>query len=143
MKTTNNQEVIHAYGHKNILATHKTTIEFTKDKHLTKNGTCIIAVAANKSLAELNDNFKKNLKKDGSKLTIIIEVNGLSNKIMADCFPEVLFTNTKDMVIRKSEYISDRTLAIRANKAACDLDSDLVNKLKNPKERVKITLIIN
>ncbi|HUU89455.1 MAG TPA: DUF371 domain-containing protein [Candidatus Glassbacteria bacterium] len=143
MKTTNNQEVIHAYGHKNILATHKTTIEFTKDKHLTKNGTCIIAVAANKSLAELNDNFKKNLKKDGSKLTIIIEVNGLSNKIMADCFPEVLFTNTKDMVIRKSEYISDRTLAIRANKAACDLDSHLVDKLKNPKERVKITLIIN
>ena len=35
-----------AYGHKNILATHKTTIEFTKDKELSLKGNCIVGVRA-------------------------------------------------------------------------------------------------
>ena len=37
-----------------------------------------------------------------------------------------------DMVVRKSGYICGRTLAINADKAACDLSRALVEKLKNP-----------
>jgi len=32
-------------------------------------------------------------------------------------------------------------LAIRADKAACDLSRELIEKLKNPQQKVKITLI--
>jgi hypothetical protein len=137
------KEVILAQGHKNIQATHKTTLEITKDRQLSKNGNCIIAVAANKSLNELSDEFRKRLRKKNSKITIIIEANGLFEELTAKGFPELILTNTKDMVIRKSDYICDRTIAIKANKAACDLSSNLVKKLKDPKKRVKITLIIN
>jgi hypothetical protein len=45
-------------------------------------------------------------------------------------------------VIRKSDYISNRTLAIRSDKAAQDLSRDLVQKLKNPKQKAKITLVV-
>jgi len=137
------QEVILALGNKNILSTHRTTIEVTKDKKLTKNGNCIVAVAADKSVTDLSEEFKKRLKKKNSKLTIIIEVNGFSDKVTAKGCSELALTNTKDIVIRKSDYICNRTLAIKANKAACDLSTDLVNKLKNPKEKIKITLIID
>jgi len=143
VKKSNIQEVIFALGHKNILSTHRTTLEFTKDKNITKNGNCIVAVAADKSVTDLSEEFKKRLKKNNSKLTIIIEVNGFSDKVTAKGCPELALTNIKDIVIRKSEYICDRTLAIKANKAACDLSTDLVNKLKNPKEKIKITLIID
>jgi hypothetical protein len=43
--TSEIKEVIFAQGHENILATHKTTLEFTKDKRLSKKGDCIVAVA--------------------------------------------------------------------------------------------------
>ncbi len=35
-----------AQGHPNILATHKTTLEITKDTEVTGEGGCIIAVKA-------------------------------------------------------------------------------------------------
>jgi hypothetical protein len=130
------KEVILAHGHENILATHKTTLEITKDTQLSKNGNCIVAVAANKSLNELSDEFRKRLRKKNSKITIIIEANGLFEELLT-------LANTKDMVIRKSDYICDRTLAIKASKSACDLSSNLVKKLRDPKEIVRITLIIN
>jgi hypothetical protein len=43
--------------------------------------------------------------------------------------------------VRKSDYISNRTLAIRADKAACDLKRLLAKELRNPKQKVKITMI--
>jgi hypothetical protein len=143
VEKNSNQEVILAHGHENILATHKTTIEFTKDTHLSKKGDCIVAVASDKSLNELSDEFKTRLRKNNSKLTIIIEVNGLANKIKAKGAAILPLTNTKDIVIRKSDYICNRTLAIKANKAACDLSAGLIKKLRDPKKRVKITLIVS
>ncbi len=46
---------------------------FTKEKHLSKTGDCIIAVAADKSAGDLSQAFKDNLRKPNAKLTIIIE----------------------------------------------------------------------
>jgi hypothetical protein len=138
----NNQEVIEAYGHENVLATHKNTIEFTKEKNLSIKGNCIVAVSSNKSVSELSEEFKRRLRKKEATLIIIIEVDGLLDKIIAKGSSKLSLTNNKDMVIRKSEYICNRTLAIKANKAASDLSKQLIDKLRNPKKRVKITLLI-
>jgi hypothetical protein len=72
-----------------------------------------------------------------------MEVDGIIDKIIAEGSPNLPLTNSKDIVIRKSDYICNRTLAINANKAACDLSSNLVEKLKDPKKIVKIILLIN
>ena len=50
----------HAYGHPNILGTHKTTLEFTKDEDLTSNGNCIIGVKADFELSRLKEFIEKN-----------------------------------------------------------------------------------
>jgi len=129
------------YGHRNIQATHKTTLEITKDKHLTKRGDCIVAVAADRALSDLSAEFKETLRKTNAKLTITIEVDGITEQINAQGSPNLILAHPSDLVVRKSDYVCNRTLAIRADKAACDLSRELIEKLKNPQQKVKITLI--
>ena len=133
-------EVIFGYGHENIQATHKTTFEFTKETHLSKKGDCILAVATDKALADLSGEFKEKLCKANSKLTILIEANGIIDKVNAHGSQQLILTHPTDMVIRKSDYVCNRTLAVHADKAAQDLSRALVEKLKDPKQKVKITL---
>ena len=59
----------HAYGHPNILATHKTTLEFTKDSELSLKGDCIVGVKADFDLNEIKK-FVKNLKSNQIKIII-------------------------------------------------------------------------
>jgi hypothetical protein len=124
-------------------ATHKTTLEFTKDKHLTKKGDCIVTVAADKALADLNADFKEKLQKTDAKLTITIEADGISERVNAEGSPKLILTHPTDIVVRKSDYVCSRTLAVHADKAACDLSRDLVEKLRDPEQKVKITVVVH
>lgn len=142
MPTRDISEIIFGYGHENIRATHKTTLEFTKEKHLTKKGDCIIAVAADKGLADLSREFKENLQKPNAKLTILIEAGGITEQVHACGSQQLVLSHPTDVVIRKSSYLCARTLAICANKAADDLSRELVKKLENPNQKVKITLAV-
>ena len=47
-----------------------------------------------------------------------------------------------EIVVRKSGYICSRTLAVKADKASADLSRGLIEKLKNPAQKVKITLAV-
>ena len=134
------KDEIFANGHKNIAATHLTTLEITKEVHLSRRGDCIIAVAADKSLADLSEEFKESLRKSSAKLTLIIEANGITAQINAYGSSKLTLTHPSDMVVRKSSYIDDRTLAINADKAAAGLPRKLVEKLRNPKQKVRIIL---
>jgi hypothetical protein len=133
-------EVILAFGHENIRAIHRTTLEIIKASHLSKEGTCIIAVSANKALADLSSRFKETMRSKSAKLTLLIEAGKATELLNALGSPRLILTHPTDMVIRKSDYICNRTLAIKANKAAADLSRAIVAELKNPRERVKITL---
>jgi hypothetical protein len=137
------KECVVASGHTNILATHPATIMFTKDKDLSETGDCIVAVAADKAVADLSQQFKDALRKTNSKLTITIEVDGLQEQIIAFGSPKLILTHSTDMVIRKSNYVCSRTLAIHADKAASDLSRELVQKLKRDKQKAKITLTVS
>jgi hypothetical protein len=135
-------ETIMAFGHSNIQAIHPSTLMFTKEKHLTETGDCIIAVAADKAVADLNPKFKEKLKNPDSKLTILLEAGGLTQIIHAAGSAKLVLTHPTDSVIRKSDYISDRTLAVNADKSSLDLPREFVDKLKNSKRKINITLIL-
>jgi hypothetical protein len=140
---TDTEEVVFGYGHENIRATHRTTLEFTKDKHLSKKGDCIIAVAADKALADLSPRFKENLRKPNAKLTILVEADGIAEQVQAYGAQQLILSHPTDAVIRKGDYVCGRTLAVHADKTANDLSRELVEKLKNPKQKVKITLMVH
>ncbi len=142
MSAKETRENIVAFGHKNIQAIHPSTLMFTREKYLSKTGDCVVGVAADKAVADLNQEFKEKLKKPNAKLTIIIEAEGLTEQINASGSPKLILTHPTDMVIRKSDYVCDRTLAIRADKSANDLPRELLEKLKNPRQKVNITLVL-
>ena len=142
MGSTKVQEVLFGRGHENIEATHRTTFEFTKNQHLSKKGTCIVAVAIDKNLVNLSSKFKENLRKKNSKLEILIEAGGTVERIRAQGFPKLLLSHSTDIVVRTSNFVSDRTLAINANKAANDLSRVFVEKLRSSEQEVKITLTV-
>jgi hypothetical protein len=135
-------ETILAFGHSNIQATHKLTLEITKEAELSERGDCIIAVSANKSMTDLSSEFKENLRKETAKITILIEVGDIVEAVNALGSPRLILTHPTDIVVRKSNYICSRTLAIQADKAACDLSRDLVRRLRNPKQKVKVKLTV-
>jgi hypothetical protein len=47
-----------------------------------------------------------------------------------------------EIVGRRSTYISERTLMIRADKAACDISRDLVSALKSAAARVRVEMTV-
>lgn len=110
------------HGHENILATHSRTVEFTKDDGLTKNGDCILGVKADFELEEL----KKFL--GCKRVTITITVANLSETITAT--PNPKFSSNHELVIRLGEFDSERTFAVRADRAASWFDRQLVYALK-------------
>ena len=142
MSAKKTRENIVAFGHENIQAIHPSTLMFTKEKHLSKTGDCVVGVASDKAVADLSQTFKETLRKPNAKLTIIIEAGGLTEQINAFGSPKLILTNPTDMVIRKSDYICNRTLAIRADKSANDLPRELVEKLKNSRQKVNLTLVL-
>ena len=142
MHTSEIKEVIFAHGHKNILARHKTTLEFTKDQRLSKKGDCIVAVAADKALTDLSDEFREKMRNNNAKLTIIIEAGDIIEQVNAQGYEQLKLAHPTEIVIRKSDYVCSRTLAVHADKAAQDLSRELVQKLKNSKQKVKITLVV-
>lgn len=135
-------EVIEARGHENVQSTHKTTLEITKKTSLTKRGDCVIAVNATKGAADLHPKFKTAASSEDARITIKIEAGGEEEVIEAWGSPRLTFTHLTDLVVRKSDYICGRTLALRADKAAKDLSRRLVEKLRNPNQKVKISLTV-
>lgn len=135
-------DIVYARGHPNILATHKTTFEITKEEHLTKRGDCIIGVRANKSVLDLNPNLKKLIKIPNSRITVMLELNDIIEEVHGMGDPRLTLDNPTSIVIRKSNYISDRTLMIYADKAAIDIRRDLIELLRNADSLLKITIIV-
>jgi len=135
-------QIIYARGHENIQSSNRTTFETTKETFLTKRGDCIIAVGANKGAADLNPRFKEAARNERARMTITIEAGDEVETVNAWGSHQLSFTHSADLVVRKSDYVCGRTLAIRADKAARDLSRKLVEKLRNPTQKVKITLTV-
>ena len=115
-------------GHKNVLSTHTKSFEFTKDKELTLTGDCIVGVDANFSFDKKIVNFQN--------IKIEISCGDLKDVINAKVNPN--FNHESEIVIRKSNFISERTLGINADKSANDLNRELINKLKDPDVKANV-----
>ncbi|MFH8080370.1 MAG: DUF371 domain-containing protein [Candidatus Aenigmatarchaeota archaeon] len=134
-------EEIVAQGHPLISAKHKTTIEITKENFLTKNGDCIIGINANKACFDLSKKTKNILLK-GKMIRFVFQANDMSDELVAFGSKNLLLSNKTSIVIRKSSFIDDRTIAIKSNKAACEIKRELIKELKNPNTKLIIRLIV-
>ncbi|MEA3229726.1 MAG: DUF371 domain-containing protein [archaeon] len=137
------KEEFFIFGHENVASTHPTTVEFTKDNHLGRNGDCILGVSATKSFSDFSDKFKKKIRSDKAKIVVEIEAYGVVDKICGLGHPELSLSDTEDMVIRKSDFVCGRTLCIHSDKAAADVDRRIVGFLKKQGARAKVTIYVS
>ncbi|NAZ27378.1 MAG: DUF371 domain-containing protein [Thermogladius sp.] len=124
------RETIRARGHPNIKATHRTTIEVTREDYLTERGDCIIGVSADKAARDLSDSFKEIARRHDAVIVVRLLAGDLSEVILAEGHPGLVFGDGKRIIIRKSSFIEPATIGVRANKAAGDLNRDLVEYLR-------------
>jgi hypothetical protein len=136
------EETVWAFGHPNISAIHPTTLMFSKDLHVSKSGDCIVAVSADKSTKDFSKKFKNALREPNARLSVLIEAGNLKEKIQASGSTNLILTHPTDIVIRKSGYICNRTIAIYADKASSDISRELVKKLKEPQQKIKVTITV-
>ncbi|MFU8653884.1 DUF371 domain-containing protein [Methanotorris formicicus] len=122
--------VIYAKGHENIRGLHKTTLEITKEMHLTPKGDCIIGVSADKSMQDFPEEFKEKIRKS-KKIIVEIEVEGIKDVVIGRGDERLILNHPTDIVIRKSDFICPRTLMIKADKGAKDINREIIEKLKN------------
>ena len=120
-------------GHKNIRSNHQKTIEITKESHLTPRGDCIVGVNATSSCADLPLELKEKLKNPDSKINFSICVGDHEFLLEGRGHPELILSHAEDIVIRKSDFICPRTLAIKCDKASDLLPRDMVTLLQDPK----------
>jgi len=131
------KEMITARGHENIVARDETCFEITTNKDPGGEDS-VIAVRANKGCKTLRDDFKAAVK-SASKMFITIEAGGVVENIIAYGSPALRLTDTNEIVVRKSDLIDGKTVAILADKSANEFSKALKEELKNPKTEVKIT----
>jgi hypothetical protein len=93
-------------------------------------------------MSDLSVEFKEKLIEENTRLTILIEAGGIAETVIAYGSAHLTLGHPTEMVVRKSNYICSRTLAIKADKSSADLSRDLVDKLKDPAQKVKITLTV-
>ena len=128
-------------GHKNVSSMHKSTFEITKDLEIGPTADCIIGVAMDNSMNDFPDEFKSKIANKNTKITVILETEHGHDEIIGFGHVDLTLTHPTDIVCRTSEYVCPRTLMINANKAAKDLDLNLIEDLKNEKE-MEVTIIL-
>ena len=129
-------------GHENIRSNHQKTIEITKESSLTPRGDCIVGVSATSSCSDLPQEIKDKLRDPDSKVTFSISVNTHQFTIVGSGHPDLILTHKEDIVLRKSDFICPRTIAVKCDKASDLLPREMVSLLQNPKTQGTFTIIV-
>ncbi len=124
---------IRTKGHKNVTSLHKSTFEITKDVEIGPTADCIIGTSMDKSMFDFPQEFKDKIADSNTKITVILDTENGHDEIVGFGHENLILTHPTDIVARTSTYTCSRTLMIKADKSARDLDSDLIDDLKNEK----------
>ena len=127
-------------GHINIRSTHKKTIEITKETELTPRGDCIVGVGATCGCADIPKELKNHIHTPNAQIKCIIVVNDLEFVIRGTGNPELALTHQNDIVLRKSNFVCPRTLAVQCDKSSDDISQEMLTCLQNPYTKGVLTI---
>lgn len=134
------KDVVEFRGHPMVRSTHPTTVEVTTEEYLTEQGDCIIGVGADKGCGQLDPEVREMLRREGSKVKVSIVAGGHTFAINARGDPRLVLTHPHDIVVRKSEFISDRTLAVGADASSIDIPRNIIRILRDPAARGRMEI---
>lgn len=126
------RDTIAFHGHPLVSASHPTTIEITTEDRLTKEGDCIVGVSADRGCAGLDSAVKDRIRAGSSHVLLRLVVGSDSFEVKARGDPRLSLTHPHDIVVRKSDFVSDRTIAVRADAASRDIPRRMIAALRRP-----------
>src|SRR3989475_6411583 len=132
--------IFHAYGHPAILSTHPSTLEITTTNELTRRGDCIVAVKSCSAVRNLPEDLKRVLSSSSGKGRLALRVGPFEFTVEGRGDPRLTFLHDTDLVVRKSAFISDRTLMIHADKSSIDIPRNMVRMLQDQNNRVIVEI---
>ena len=141
--TEQSQFTLTAYGHGNIRATHSSTFEITMEPSLSLQGDCIVGVNASHGAQHLNTLLGDALRHPNAQILTHLSNGVITERILGFGSPKLTLMSPLSLVWRTSEFIDERTIAIRCDKAAKDLDRQLIESLQNPDIRLQVALVIS
>ncbi len=118
-------------GHQNVKSLHKSTFEITMDDEIGPTADCIIGTSADNSMMNFPREFKDKIANSNTKIQVILDSENGHDVITGWGHEDLTLTHPKDIVCRTSDFTCSRTLMIKSDKAARDLDSSLIEDLKN------------
>jgi len=130
------QEIIYCRGHPLVIGNHPTTFEITTEGHLTKNGNCIIGIAADKGCAGLSAAFKRVLANDDAILITRLASGDVSFEVKSHGSSRFTLDHPTDMVWRRSSFVCGRTIGILSDHVAVTLPKALIANLAAGKEMI-------
>jgi hypothetical protein len=86
-----------------------------------------------KSMLDFPQEFKDMIANSNTKISVVLDTENGHDEINGYGHEDLTLTHPTDIVCRTSDYTCSRTLMIRADKAARDLDEKLIEDLKNGK----------
>ena len=114
----------------------------TREPRLTTRGDCIVAVAAEVGVGGLDSTMKAAMRSRDAKIKLFLKAGDVVFAVSGRGDPGLTLTHMNDMVARKSSYFCDRTVMVRADKAACDIPPPLLRLLKEPERAVNLELVV-
>ena len=134
---------IEFFGHENIRSNHKKTIEITKDSELTPSGDCIIGVNASHACIDLPDALKEELCNPNSKISFTFTVKPYYFTVNGNGHDGLTLSHKKDIVLRRSNFVCSRTMAVGCNKSSDLVPREMIRLLQNPHTKGMLTLKID
>ena len=136
------RSIFHAYGHPAVLSTHPTTLEITTSRELTYRGDCVVAVNSTISVRNLPEDLKRVLSSSSGRGRLALRVGPFEFVVEGRGDSRLTFSHDTDLVVRKSGFISERTLMILADKSSMDIPRHMVQLLQNPTNRVTVEISV-
>jgi hypothetical protein len=122
-----------AYGNAGIEGTHKGVLEFTQKTGVIPKGDAIVGTRT-----DFEPDAVSALAQVSKKLKITLKVRTYTETITGDC--NTGYMPGSDIIVRKGPQRSPSTLIINSDKSAADLPKKMMELLKNPEERIIVTL---
>lgn len=123
-----------AQGDENVRGTHESTLELTTDDWLTPAGDCILGINASHSAADFEPEFINAASDPTTEITCTLSVGTVSTQIIGRGASELTFRDPRSLVLRTSTYVDERTVMVEANRAAIDIERELISELQTGAE---------
>ena len=130
-----------ARGHPNVRASHKTTLEFTKESTVSMRGDCILGVSASLAPVDFKEETKA-LLQTPRDFIVEIRLAKIVDEFQGKGHPGLALDDDHEMVFRKSNFISGRTVLVACNKAAIDLDPKLRTAARSTGDLLQVSLYV-